>query len=227
VLILLEPDLGTMMIICITAFAMFFISGKDKIHTWGSISILLLGVPLAVLAAVLEPYRLSRVQTFLNLLLKGEVDDPLGSGYQMQQILIGIGSGGLLGKGFGQSRQRFGYLVENTAFTDSIYAVILEEFGLLGGIVLVGLWLIFLWKCFNIAERIVNKERRFLVIGVTIWLVLPAFLNMAANVGIIPLTGIPLPFLTYGGSNTFVTLIGIAILLNVSRYTNGTKTKIL
>ena len=227
VLILLEPDLGTMMIICMTAFAMFFISGKSKIHTWGSISILVLAIPLAILAAILEPYRLERVQTFLNLLFKGEVSDPKGTGYQIQQILIGVGSGGLLGKGFGQSRQRFGYLVENTAFTDSIYAVILEEFGLLGGAVLILLWLIFLWKGFSIAERIEDREGRFLAIGLTIWLSLQAFLNMAANVGIIPLTGIPLPFLTYGGSNTFVTLIGIAILLNVSRYTNGTRKKIL
>jgi cell division protein FtsW len=206
---------------------MFFISGKDKIHTWGSISILLLGIPLAVLAGILEPYRFERIKTFLDLLLKGEVTDPKGSGYQIQQILIGIGSGGFWGKGFGQSRQRFGYLVENTAFTDSIFAVILEEFGLLGGIVLIALWTIFLWKGIDIAERVEDKQGRFLATGVTIWLALQAFLNMSANVGIIPLTGIPLPFLTYGGSNTFVTLVGIALLLNVSRHTNGAKKKIL
>jgi cell division protein FtsW len=227
ILILLEPDLGTTMVICMTAFAMFFISGKDKIHTWGSISILLLGIPLAVLAGILEPYRFERIKTFLDLLLKGEVTDPKGSGYQIQQILIGIGSGGFWGKGFGQSRQRFGYLVENTAFTDSIFAVILEEFGLLGGIVLIALWTIFLWKGIDIAERVEDKQGRFLATGVTIWLALQAFLNMSANVGIIPLTGIPLPFLTYGGSNTFVTLVGIALLLNVSRHTNGAKKKIL
>jgi cell division protein FtsW len=215
------------MVICITAFAMFFISGKDRIHTWGSISILMMCIPLVILAGILEPYRFNRIKTFLDLLLKGEVTDPQGAGYQMQQILIGVGSGGLLGKGFGQSRQRFGYLVENTAFTDSIFAVILEEFGLLGGIVLILFWLIFLWKGLDVAERVEDKEGRFLAIGITIWLVLQAFLNMAANVGIIPLTGIPLPFLTYGGSNTFVTLIGIAILLNVSRHTNGTRKKIL
>ena len=225
VLILWEPDLGTTMIICLTSFAMFFISGKDRIHTWGSLSILLLGVPLVVLAGILEPYRFERIKTYFELLLKGEVADPKGSGYQIQQILIGIGSGGLLGKGFGQSRQRFGYLVENTAFTDSIFAVILEEFGLIGGLVMIFFWLTFLWKGFSIAEKVDDREGRFLVVGITIWLVLQSFLNMAANIGIIPLTGIPLPFLTYGGSNTFVTLIGIALLLNVSRYTNGTRKK--
>ena len=227
ILILLEPDLGTTMIICITAFIMFFISGKDKIHTWGSISILLLAVPLFILAGILEPYRFERIKTFTNLLLKGEVSDPKGSGYQIQQILIGIGSGGLFGKGFGQSRQRFGYLVENTAFTDSIFAVILEELGLLGGVAIIAFWVIFLWKGINIAERVPDKEGKYLAVGVTIWLTMQAFLNMAANVGIIPLTGIPLPFLTYGGSNTFVTLIGMALLLNVSRYTNGTKKKLV
>jgi cell division protein FtsW len=227
VLILIEPDLGTTMIICLTAFAMFFISGKDKIHTWGSVSILIIGIPLAALAGILEPYRFNRIKTFLNLILKGEVSDPLDTGYQMQQILIGIGSGGFWGKGFGQSRQRFGYLVENTAFTDSISAVILEEFGLIGGIIIIILWLIFLWKGFNIADRVEDHEGKYLATGITIWLVLQTFLNIAANVGIIPLTGIPLPFLTYGGSNTFVTLIGIALLLNVSRHTNGTKKNII
>jgi len=227
ILILLEPDLGTTMVICVTAFAMFFISGQNKIHTWGSVSILLMAIPLVILAGILEPYRFNRIKTFFNLILKGEVSDPLGTGYQMQQILIGVGSGGFWGKGFGQSRQRFGYLVENTAFTDSIFAVVLEEFGLIGGIAIILFWIIFLWKGFYIADKIEDKEGKFLATGITIWLVIQAFLNMAANVGIIPLTGIPLPFLTYGGSNTFVTLIGIALLLNVSRYTNGARKKTL
>ena len=92
---------------------------------------------------------MSRIQTFFNLILKGEVADPQGTGYQMQQILIGIGSGGILGKGFGQSRQRFGYLVENTAFTDSTFAVLLEELGLLGGAIVIIFWIFFLWRGFK------------------------------------------------------------------------------
>jgi cell division protein FtsW len=219
-LILLEPDLGTTMILCITAFAMFLIAGNDRIHTISSLAAILLLVPLAVLAAILEPYRLKRVQTFLNLLLTGEVADPKGSGYQMQQILIGIGSGGFFGKGFGQSRQRFGYLVENTAFTDSIFAVVLEELGLLGGTLIIISWLVFLWRSLNIANNAPDKEGKLLAAGVGIWLTSQALLNISANVGLIPLTGMPLPLLTYGGSSTIVTLIGIAILLNVSRYTN-------
>ncbi|PKN02901.1 stage V sporulation protein E [Candidatus Dojkabacteria bacterium HGW-Dojkabacteria-1] len=218
VLILLEPDLGTTMIICVTAFAMFFVSGKDKAHSLGSFLMIFLLLPIAAIAAILEPYRLSRVQTFLNLILTGEVSDPRGSGYQMQQILIGIGSGGFWGKGFGQSRQRFGYLVENTAFTDSIFAVVLEELGLWGGAIIVFSWIFFLWRGFKIAMNAIDREGQLLAAGITIWLTCQAFFNMAANVGLIPLTGIPLPFLTYGGSSTIVTLMAFGLLLNVSRY---------
>lgn len=220
-LIILEPDLGTTMIICITAFLMFLISGENRIHTIGTIlSAVFLGVPLAAIAVIIEPYRLERVKTYFTLLFKGEVIDPQGSGYQIQQILIGIGSGGFLGKGFGQSRQRFGYLVENTAFTDSTFAIILEELGFLGGSILVFAWILFFLRGFKIAQNAPDKEGRLLAMGIVIWLTIQAFLNMGANVGLIPLTGMPLPFFTYGGSSTLVTLIGIAILLNISRFTN-------
>ncbi len=218
-LILFEPDLGTTMIICVTAVLMFFVSGKDKAHTVGSLGVLLLTVPLGIIAAILEPYRLSRLQTYFNLILTGEVSDPQGTGYQMQQILIGIGSGGLWGKGFGQSRQRFGYLVENTAFTDSTFAVLLEELGLWGGVLIVFSWIFFLLRGFRIALRSVDKQGQLLATGITIWLTCQAFLNMAANVGLVPLTGIPLPFLTYGGSSTMVIMMALGLLLNVSRFT--------
>lgn len=221
ILIVLEPDLGTTMIICITAFAMFLMAGDDYTHTLGSLAAALVMVPVAILAAILEPYRLKRVETFITLLITGDVADPRGTGYQMQQILIGIGSGGIFGKGFGQSRQRFGYLVENTAFTDSIFAVILEELGLLGGTMIILSWLLFLWRGLNISINAPDKQGKLLAGGITVWLTSQALLNMAANVGLIPLTGMPLPLLSYGGSSTIVTLSGIAILLNVSKYTNG------
>jgi len=220
VLILLEPDLGTTMILCITCFLMFLMAGEDKTHTLASVSVLLLLVPVAVLAAILEPYRLQRVMTFMSLLFTGKVADPQGSGYQMQQILIGIGSGGLFGTGFGQSRQRFGYLVENTAFTDSIFAVILEELGFLGGTIIIIAWLVFLWRGLKIAMGAPDKEGKLLAAGITIWLVLQTLLNIAANVGFIPLTGMPIPLVSYGGSSTIVSLIGIGILLNISKYSN-------
>jgi cell division protein FtsW len=218
-LVVLEPDLGTTVIIAVTAFAMFFISGSDFAHTVGSIGVFILMTLMGVLAAVLAPYRFERVKTFLHLLFKGEVDDPRGSGYQIQQILIGIGSSGFWGKGFGQSRQRFGYLVENTAFTDSIFAVVLEELGFIGGIIMVLFWMVFLWKGLQISQRAPDRQGQLIAAGITIWLAIQAFMNMAANVGLVPLTGIPLPFLTYGGSNTVVTMAAIAILLNISRFT--------
>ncbi|MHC1716860.1 MAG: FtsW/RodA/SpoVE family cell cycle protein [Candidatus Dojkabacteria bacterium] len=219
-LILFEPDLGTAMIICITSFAMFLMAGEDRTHTLGSVAVVVLFIPVAILAGILEPYRLERIKTFLNLLLTGEVADPKGTGYQVQQILIGIGSGGLFGKGFGQSRQRFGYLVENTAFTDSIYAVILEELGLIGGTIIILAWILFLWRGLKVALKAPDKQGKLLAAGITVWLVVQALMNMAANVGLIPLTGIPAPFLTYGGSNSIVTLMGIGILLNISKYSN-------
>lgn len=218
-LVLLEPDLGTTLIVGATAFTIFYVSGTDSAHMVGSMIITGVFVLLGIFAAVIAPYRLERVQTFLQLLLTGEVVDIRGAGYQVQQILIGIGSAGFWGKGFGQSRQRFGYLVENTAFTDSIYAVMLEELGMIGGIIFIIAWLFFLKAGLDIARTAPDKAGRLVALGITVWLTLQALLNMAANVGLIPLTGIPLPFITYGGSGTLVAIIGIAILLNISRFT--------
>jgi cell division protein FtsW len=219
-LIVAEPDLGTTIVIGVTAAIMFFLSDSNSIHTIGSLGMLgILGM-LGAVAASLATYRLDRVRTFFHLLFTGKVDDPTNTGYQVQQILIGIGSGGLWGKGFGQSRQRFGYLVENTSFTDSIYAVYLEEFGFIGGIIMIFLWIGFFLKGLSISKRVADKQGQLLAAGITIWLTIQALFNMAANVGLIPLTGIPLPFLTYGGSSTLVTMIGFALLLNISRYTN-------
>lgn len=217
-LIMLEPDMGTSMVICITAFLIFFLSGNDSFHTIGSLVIAFLIGLIGIIAGIAAPYRFDRIQTYLHLLFKGTVDNPTGEGYQIQQILIGIGSSGFWGKGFGQSRQRFGYLVENTAFTDSIFAVILEELGFASAVILVGVWLAVLWQGLISASRIEDSFGRLLASGITIWLVSQALLNMAANVALIPLTGIPFPLLTYGGSNTIVTMIGIGILLNTTRY---------
>ncbi len=217
-LILIEPDLGTTVIICVMAFTVYFTSGRDTIHTVGSALVILVGGLLGTVAIILESYRLERVRTFIELLMKGDVADPLGSGYQIQQILIGIGSGGFWGKGFGESRQRFGYLVENTAFTDSIYAIILEELGMIGGIVLVMLFLVLLWRAYRIAVRAPDKLGRLLAGGVGFWLVFQALLHMAANVALVPVTGVPLTFFTYGGSSLVVSLVGMGILLNVSRH---------
>jgi len=226
VLIILEPDLGTTAIIAFTAFAMFFVAKNHKDHAKYSIlSLFALFTPLGLIAAILAPYRLERIKTYIHLLLNGEVADPRGAGYQMYQILIGIGSGGFFGKKLGQSRQRFGYLVESTAFTDSIFAVILEELGFLGGIILVIVWILFFLRGIRVANNAPDKAGRLLAIGISTWLTVQALLNMAANVGLIPLTGIPAPLLSYGGSSTVITLIGIGILLNISKYSTNANGK--
>jgi cell division protein FtsW len=217
VLIILEPDMGTTMIVGITSVIILFLTGRDSIQRFWTTAMLGLFGVLGIFAAILERYRLSRILTFFDLLKTGEVSNPTKDGYQMSQILMGIGSGGFLGVGFGQSRQRFGYLVENTAFTDSIFAVILEELGMLGGIVIILSWLVFFWRGINIALSSKDKLGEVLAAGITIWLTLQALINMAATVGLMPLTGIPLPLLSYGGSSTLVTFIGIAILLNIAR----------
>lgn len=223
ILILIEPDLGTTAMISMIALLMFLTAREDKKHIKYTIGLIIaIFIPLIAVAGIAEPYRFKRISTYLSLFFTGEVDDPKGTGYQMQQILIGIGSGGLLGTGFGQSRQRFGYLVENTAFTDSIFAVILEELGFIGGALLLTAWIIFLWRSLKIAKNAPDRQGKLLATGITIWLTLQALINMAANVGIIPLTGIPLPLLTYGGSGTIVALAGLGILLNISKYTKET-----
>lgn len=218
-LVILEPDLGTTLIIAVTSFAIFLAAGTDIAHLVGSGIIAGGLLIMGVLAAIIAPYRLARVQTYLKILFTGRVDDPQGAGYQMSQILIGIGSAGIWGKGFGQSRQRFGYLVELTAFTDSIFAVILEELGMIGGIFFLFSWILFLWFGLKVARHAPDRQGRLIAIGITVWLTTQALFNMGANLALIPLTGMPLPFLTYGGSGTIVAMAGMALLLNISRFT--------
>ncbi len=219
-LIMLEPDMGTTIIICLIALILFFLSSTNIIQTVGTISTGVVFFLVGTVAVVLEPYRLERIKTYIELILYGDVADPRGAGYQLHQILIGIGSSGFWGKGFGQSRQRFGYLVENTAFTDSTFAVVLEELGFLSAIIMIALWLFFFYKGYHIAKNAPDKQGQLIAIGITVWLTLQTLLNIAANIGIIPVTGLPLPFFTYGGSSTLVTFVGIALLLNISQYTD-------
>jgi len=218
-LVLLEPDLGTTGIIGIVALGMFYLSGEGALHNFGFFSIMITGGLVGVLAAVLESYRLSRIQTYLTVLKTGMPDDRLGSGYQLSQVLIAVGSGGFLGAGFGQSKQKFNYLGE-TAFSDTIFAVIAEELGFLGASLVVSAFLYFGIRGFKIALNAPDRLSALLASGITIWITLQAFLNIAAYIGLIPLTGIPMPFVSYGGSSMIVTLCGLGILLNISKYVN-------
>ncbi|MBN2015931.1 cell division protein FtsW [Candidatus Dojkabacteria bacterium] len=219
-LIVVEPDLGTTAVVGATALVVYFISGTDIIHTIGSFLIITLMFAVGIVAAIISPYRLRRVQTFMETLKSGNVPDPWGAGYQINQVLIAIGSGGLFGVGFGESRQKFFYLVGNSAFTDTIFAVFAEEFGFVGDFVLILAFLLFISRGIRIAQNAPDRLGSLLAMGITVWIGLQTFLNIAANIALGPLTGIPLPFFSYGGSSMVVVLVGVGILLNVSRYSS-------
>jgi cell division protein FtsW len=207
-LIMLEPDLGTALVIGSIAAVMYFLSGAPfkklaKLAAIGFIGIVLL---IAV-----SPYRMDRVKTFLD-----PMHDPLGVSYHARQILISLGSGGLTGTGLGRSRQKFQYLPE--ASTDSIFAVVGEEFGFVGAILLIGTLSSIVVRGFEHVKRIKDPFIKNLAAGVAIWFAAQVILNLMAMVALVPLTGIPLPLISYGGSALVTMMAGIGLLLNASRY---------
>lgn len=215
-LVLLEPDLDTAGIIGFSAICVYFMASKDKYQLYGSIMILVIIMLAGITAGFLAPYRFARINTFAQFLASGEVQDPLGDGYQLQNILIAVGSGGFFGVGFGESRQKFHYLGQ-TAFSDNMFAIIAEEFGFVGGTLITTAFLFLLLKGIKIANNAEDEFGKLLASGITTWLTLQAFLHIASNVGLIPVTGIPLPYLSYGGSSIITILVASGILLNISR----------
>jgi cell division protein FtsW len=153
---------------------------------------------------------MKRILVFLNPGI-----DPMGMGYQMKQILITIGSGGIFGLGLGMSVQKFGWIPQT--MSDSIFAIFAEETGFVGSVVLIFLFLLLLWRGFRIAKMSQNKFSQLLAMGISCWICIQAFINIGAMIGLLPLTGIPLPFISYGGSHMVAELIGIGILLNISK----------
>ncbi len=207
-LIMLQPDFGTGTILVMTIMGMLFISGV-KFSFFMRIGLVgMLGVVGLIIAA---PYRVARILSFLN-----PWKDPLGTGFQIIQSLYAIGPGGLFGFGFGNSRQKHFYLPEPQ--TDFIFSIISEEFGFLGIIIVTTLFLIIIIKGFSIARKSKDLFGKFLVSGVTFGLAFQTVLNLMVVVGLIPVTGVTLPFLSYGGSSLLITLLGMGIVLNVSRY---------
>ncbi|MBI3385373.1 putative lipid II flippase FtsW [Candidatus Gottesmanbacteria bacterium] len=206
-LILLEPDLGTGIIIVSCSLIIYFISGAPLKHLVGLIPVALGGI-LAL--AISVPYRFARLATFLNL-----NSDPLGASYHVRQVLIALGSGGLWGLGLGKSRQKFFYLPE--ASTDSIFAIIAEELGFIGATALILVFVILIYRGFIIAKNAPDNFGRLLAFGITAWIALQIIINLSSMVALTPLTGIPLPFISYGGSAIVVELFAIGILLNISK----------
>lgn len=207
-LTILEPDLGTAIIIGAVGLIMYFTAGVPLFYFLGVIP---LGFGLAILLILISPYRKERLLTFLNPQI-----DPLGTSYHIRQILIALGSGGIFGVGLGQSRQKYLFLPEPT--TDSILAIIGEELGFVGTAAVLVAFVYLIWKGLTIASRISDPFGRLLAVGITSWVGVQAFMNISAMVALVPLTGIPLPFFSYGGSSLVVTLWAVGILLNISKY---------
>lgn len=208
-LVLLQPDLGTTVVIVLMSVGVYFAAGGSLRHLSG---LIVAGSALLLLAVKIAPYRAQRLTVFLN----PEVD-PQGIGYHINQALIAIGSGGLFGLGLGHSRQKFNYLPEPAG--DSIFAVTAEELGFLFVVVFIILWLVFVLRGLRIARSAPDRFGRLVAYGITIWLGLQAFINIGALSGVLPLTGIPLPFMSAGGSALMVSLTAIGIMMNISRQT--------
>jgi len=208
-LIILQPDIGTLFIIAITATIIFFAAGGRFLH------LAFLGLmsfsTLAVLIKI-APYRMARFTVFLN----PEID-PRGIGYHINQALLAIGSGGIFGLGLGNSRQKFLYLPEVSG--DSIFAVIAEELGFIFTTGLIILFVILTLRGFKIAKKSPDVFGKLVAVGITSWFVFQAFINIGAMLGLLPLTGLPLPFVSYGGSAMVVSLMAFGILMNISKQT--------
>lgn len=209
---LIQRDLGTLSVYVGIAGAIFAMSGASlfNLFTGGALAAFLLW-----LSITLEPYRLSRLTTFLN---PGQ--DLLGSGYHIRNALIAVGSGGLWGLGFGQSKQKYLYLPE--AHTDSIFAIIAEELGFFRTSFLILVICFIAWRGFLVAKKAPDSFSRLVAVGITTWFIWQSFINIAAMLSIVPLTGVPLPFVSYGGSSLVFLLIASGILINISKY--GQKT---
>jgi len=205
--LIFQPDIGTLGVLMISVFALFFYSGGPVKQL-----IVFAGVGLAAFVGLvlIEPYRLERVSTFWD-----SSSDPSGSGYQINQALIAVGSGGLWGRGFGLSRQKFSYLPEPIG--DSIFAILSEELGFIGAMILLLLFLLFFTRGIKITGGAPDVFGRLLGAGLLFLIIFQALTNISAIIGLIPLTGIPLPFVSYGGSAFIMTMIELGIVLNISK----------
>lgn len=207
-LVIKEPDMGTTIVLTMIAGVMYVVAGAKKTHV---AVMLVAGIATGWYLIKNAPYRMSRFMVFLN-----PEADVGGRGYHVNQALLAIGSGGLLGLGFGRSRQKFNYLPE--AATDSVFAVTAEELGIIGGVTLLLLFLVFAIRSFTIARNAPDSFSRLVVVGIATWITGQATLNIMAILSLLPLTGVPLPFISYGGSSIIMLLFASGILLNISKH---------
>lgn len=207
IILYLQPDMSTFLIIVCIAIVLYFLAQTPFLHT---LLLLLIGGGLFAFFIPRASYRLQRILVFLN-----PENDPLGIGYHLKQAKIAIGSGGIFGLGLGMSQQKFGFLPES--MTDSIFAILAEETGFLGCATLIIFFLAFLWRGFKTGKDSGDNFLKLTAFGITFWIFIQTLINISSMVGFFPLSGIPLPFFSYGGSAIISELIGVGILLNISK----------
>ena len=206
-LILKQPDLGTTVLIGAVVFIMLFVAGA---RIWHLSSVVLMTIPVMFFLIARVAYRLRRIQAFLD-----PWKDQQGAGFQLVQSQIALGSGGLLGVGLGKSVQKLYYLP--AAHTDFILSIIGEEFGLIGTLSVIILFVLFIWQGARIAKRCEDPFGYFLALGIVVMIALQAIINIGVSIGAFPTKGLPLPFVSYGGTALIVQMVGVGLLLNISR----------
>lgn len=204
-LVVLQPDLGTALIFLAVSLSIYFIGGAPFWHFLISMPLVILGAAAAMVA---EPYRLTRLKSFLD-----PSQDPQGASYQINQILTAISLGGLLGVGIGAARSKFAFIPE--VHSDAILAIVIEELGFLGAVFLLSLFVFLIYRAITVARESKDFEGRTLAMGIVALLAIQSLFNFASVVALVPLTGIPLPFISYGGSSLLITMASIGVLVNI------------
>mgnify|MGYP001562111489 CR=1 FL=1 len=208
-LVLLQPDVGTALVLFFILFGILFVAGANIWHIAGLACSGVAGFALMIFVA---PYRVARFMTFLHPEL-----DQLGIGYHVNQAFLAIGSGGIFGLGIGHSLRKYEFLPEVNA--DSIFAVIAEEVGFIFAAAFIILLLFICYRAFKIAKNSPDNFTRLMVSGIIIWFIAQSFMNIGAMVGLMPLTGLPLPFISHGGTALFAAMASVCIIINISKHT--------
>ena len=216
-LVMMEPDLGTTMVIAITSFVMLFAGGASIKHL-GALA--LAGIGAAVAAIAVAPYRMDRIFAFID-----PFKDPRGIGYQITQSLYAIGSGGFMGVGLGRSMQKYFYIPEQ--HTDFIFSILSEELGFVGATFVIFLFILFAARGYRIAKNSKDNFGSLLACGLTSMILVEGIINIAVVTSSMPVTGITLPFISYGGSSLIFKMAAVGVLLNISKYMDDDETYIM
>ena len=207
-LTILQPDLGNSLALILLAFALAYLAGARVVHM---AAVAAAALPVLALLIALKPYRWRRMVTFM-----APWDDPQGAGFQIIQSFLALGSGGLAGRGLGESRQKLFYLPE--PHTDFIFAILGEELGLLGAVAVVALFAVLVWRGLRIGPGLPEPFGGYLALGLTIMIATQTLVNIGVVTGALPTKGLPLPFISFGGSALLMTLFSTGVLLNISQH---------